>query len=229
MLILAALAWGSQAFAAEEAQRPQQFAEFDECRLASGEVIAPCRIGYRTYGALNADRSNAILVPTWFTGTSEGHAFLVSPQLLDPQTYFVVIVDALEAIAGVGMLTAVPGKLSQDIPREDTAASIEERGASYPKSIAETWDVQRQAEAMISHNIARDYDNDLEKAAGVIKAPFLIIVGEDDRVVTPGPALQFAPLIDAKVVVMDEDCGHGDPWCAPDKFADAVSRFIIGR
>jgi homoserine O-acetyltransferase len=336
LLILAALAWGSQAFAAEEAQRPQQFAEFDECRLASGEVIAPCRIGYRTYGALNADRSNAILVPTWFTGTSEGHAFLVSPQLLDPQTYFVVIVDALangvssspsnsmsqpgeqfpeitigdmvksqqrlltevldidslyavvglsmggmqafewavqypdfaakavaaigsprlpsydialwttrnrllalyrecrcedalEAIAGVGMLTAVPTKLSQDTPREDTVASIEERGASYPMSIAETWDVQRQAEAMISHNIARDYDNDLEKAAAVIKAPFLIIVGEDDRVVTPGPALQFAPLIDAKVVVMDEDCGHGDPWCAPDKFADAVSRFIIGR
>jgi homoserine O-acetyltransferase len=137
--------------------------------------------------------------------------------------------EALEAMAGAGMLTSVPSKMSQDIPREDTIASIEERAKSYPVSTTRTWDVQRQAEAMIAHNIARDYGNDLAKAADAIKTPFLIIVGEDDRVVTPEPALQFAPLIDAEVVVMDEDCGHGDPWCAPDEFADTVSRFIIGR
>ena len=36
-----------------------------------------------------------VLVPTWFTGTSAGHAYLVSPDLLNPEKYFIVIVDAL--------------------------------------------------------------------------------------------------------------------------------------
>lgn len=81
---------------------PQQFATFSECRLISGQVIAPCRIGYRTYGTLNDDKSNALLVPTWFTGTSAEHAFLASPNLLSPENYFIVIVDAL----GNGVSTA---------------------------------------------------------------------------------------------------------------------------
>ena len=44
---------------------------------------------------MNDDRSNALLVPTWFTGTSTDHAYLASPDLLDPEKYFIVIVDAL--------------------------------------------------------------------------------------------------------------------------------------
>ena len=32
-------------------------------RLACGKELAPYRIAYKTYGTLNADRSNAILVP----------------------------------------------------------------------------------------------------------------------------------------------------------------------
>ncbi len=79
---------------------------------------------------------------------------------------------------------------------------------------------------MINHNIARDFDNDMHKAAAETKTRFLIVVGEDDRVVTPEPARDFAVLVDATVVELDEDCGHSDPWCAPDEFAQAVSTFI---
>jgi hypothetical protein len=42
----------------------------------------------------------------------------------------------------------------------------------------------------------------------------------------PEASQQFAELIGATVVELDEDCGHGDPWCAPDAFAQAVSTFI---
>lgn len=49
-----------------------KFAEFDRCELERGGAVEDCRIGYRTLGQLAADGSNAVLVPTWYTGTSEG-------------------------------------------------------------------------------------------------------------------------------------------------------------
>jgi len=80
-VIVAVFLWSNPGLADTPPEAPQQFATFDECRLTSGEAIAPCRIGYRTYGTLNDDNSNVILVPTWFTGTSAEHAYLVSPVL----------------------------------------------------------------------------------------------------------------------------------------------------
>jgi homoserine O-acetyltransferase len=126
--------------------------------------------------------------------------------------------EALNAIAVVNMLSNEPSKLSEDVKRNQAVSTIESRGEAYTMTIGESWYVQRQAEAMISHNIARDFDDDMEKAAIKTGTEFLIVVGDDDRVVTPQPARNFATLVDATLVELDEDCGHGDPWCAPDAF-----------
>ncbi len=78
------------------AQPPLQFAELRNFRLAGGQEIPSCKVGYRTYGALNADRSNAVLIPTWFTGTSAQLDGSVGPgRLADPSRHFVITVDAL--------------------------------------------------------------------------------------------------------------------------------------
>ncbi|MBU2445049.1 MAG: hypothetical protein KJ666_05685 [Bacteroidetes bacterium] len=53
------------------AQSVQKFAELGSFKLESGEYIYDCKIGYRTFGTLNEEKSNAILNPTWFAGTSE--------------------------------------------------------------------------------------------------------------------------------------------------------------
>jgi homoserine O-acetyltransferase len=74
----------------------QQFAQLGDFKLESGEVIRDCRIGYRTFGKLNADKSNAILVPTWALGTTEYLMSNFGPgRLIDTTKYFVVAVDAL--------------------------------------------------------------------------------------------------------------------------------------
>ncbi|NOR86858.1 MAG: alpha/beta fold hydrolase, partial [Bacteroidales bacterium] len=60
------------------------------------EEIKNCKIGYRTVGKLNADKSNAILWPTWFGGTSEEIAkpsFIAS--FIDTTQYYIIAVDAL--------------------------------------------------------------------------------------------------------------------------------------
>jgi homoserine O-acetyltransferase/O-succinyltransferase len=71
-------------------------AELGDFELVNGEVIRECRIGYRTFGRLNASKSNAVLVTTWFQGTSADLARHVGPgRLVDTTRYFVVAMDAL--------------------------------------------------------------------------------------------------------------------------------------
>jgi homoserine O-acetyltransferase len=78
-----------------EAQE-QKFAQLGDFRLESGEILRDCRIGYRTFGTLNADRSNAILFPTWASGTTEQLASNFGPgRLVDTSKFYVVAVDAL--------------------------------------------------------------------------------------------------------------------------------------
>jgi homoserine O-acetyltransferase len=88
---------GTQALA-DMAEPPQQFAEIGDLQLVSGEVLQGCRIGYRTAGTLNADKSNVIVFPTWFTGTS-GDLLKwekIGPgRLADSDRYYVIAIDAL--------------------------------------------------------------------------------------------------------------------------------------
>ncbi len=78
------------------AQSGQQFAELGNFKLVSGETIYKCKIGYRTFGTLNPDKSNAVLYPTWFGGKSESLANLIGPdKIVDSDKYFVIAVDAL--------------------------------------------------------------------------------------------------------------------------------------
>lgn len=79
-----------------QAQPALQHADLDRCTLENGAVIQNCQIGYRTAGTLNAEHSNAVLIPTWFSGTSDSLADQLGPDgLVDTTRYFVVLVDAL--------------------------------------------------------------------------------------------------------------------------------------
>lgn len=70
-------------------------AELGSCALDSGETIEECRVAYRTFGKLDASRSNVVLFPTWFTGTTKTLAVDVPDRLVDTKRFFLVLVDAL--------------------------------------------------------------------------------------------------------------------------------------
>lgn len=73
----------------------QQFADLDSCVLVNGEVIRDCRIGYRTYGEMNADRSNVVLWPSWYNGQTYDIDPFIAYGAIDTSTYFVVTIDSL--------------------------------------------------------------------------------------------------------------------------------------
>ncbi len=74
----------------------QCFAELGDFKLESGQIIKDCRIGYRILGEMNSAKSNILLYPTWFGGSSEHVAKLVGPgKLVGNSELCVIVVDAL--------------------------------------------------------------------------------------------------------------------------------------
>jgi homoserine O-acetyltransferase len=74
----------------------QQFASLGDFKLASGEVLRDCRIGYRTFGKLNAAKSNVVLFPMWAGGNTGQISSTAGPgNGLDLSKDFVVAVDPL--------------------------------------------------------------------------------------------------------------------------------------
>lgn len=74
----------------------QQFASIGDLKLQNGSVIRECRIGYRTFGQINADKSNVIVFPTWAGGTTEQLQSNIGPgKLVDSTKFFVIAIDAL--------------------------------------------------------------------------------------------------------------------------------------
>ena len=330
--------------AAAPSDGTQQFAQLGQCRLTSGEAITDCRLGYRTWGHLNADNSNAILFPTWFTGNSGELAESFSPDgLADPARYFIIAVDALadgvssspsnsksqprmtfpavtiqdmvsaeyrlvtetlhlkhlHAVMGISMggmqtfewladypsffdvaipivgstrltsydltlwhaeedairatpawqqgnyakspavpLTAIlhdinlttPTRYNQLVPRDKFAAQY----ASYGTEGATDFDANDriyQLQAMIHHDIAHGGSlEDLARHLLTIPHPrVLIVVSRQDHMVNPAPALDFAPLIGAKTLVLDTPCGHLGPGCEAATVNPAVRAFLDGK
>ncbi len=65
--------------------------------LQKGGVLPTARLAYATRGTLNAARDNAVLVPSWYTGThDDSEAFMLGEhRALDPSKYFLILTNLL--------------------------------------------------------------------------------------------------------------------------------------
>lgn len=89
----------SAAWAQTGREGDQQIADLGTCKLSSGQFILDCRVGYRTFGSLNAQRTNVVIMPTWLNGRSEDLLSLIGPtpspqRLIDTSRFFAVAFDA---------------------------------------------------------------------------------------------------------------------------------------
>lgn len=59
--------------------------------LENGRVLSDAKLAYKTYGQLNPQKTNAVLLCSYFTGNHTGYEFLIQPgRCFDPHTYFVI-------------------------------------------------------------------------------------------------------------------------------------------
>lgn len=328
-----------QLFAIVGLAQQQQFANIGDLKLENGGVIRNCRIGYRTFGQLDAARSNVIVFPTWAGGTTEQLQSNIGPgKLVDSTMYFVVAIDALsngvssspsnsrlqprmrfpqftlrdtvesqhelltkvlkidrvKAIVGISMggmqvfqwLVSYPEFMDKAIPivgsprlapydllhwqaqiealvrdrdwkggnysanparaldfafgellltsppdynkrktREQVAADLEKARRDGKRFDAN--DKIRQTQAMMQLDVTREFGGDLERAARAVKAKVFVVVSRFDHVVTPGPAIEFGSLINAKILNLESECGHLATACEAGQLNKAVTEFLI--
>jgi homoserine O-acetyltransferase len=315
----------------------QQFASLGDLRLVNGGVIRDCRLGYRTFGKLNAEKSNAILFPTWFGGNTGSLAESFGPgKLVDSSKYFIVAADALgngvssspsnstaqprmkfpeftvrdmvnaehqmltkvlginhlKAVMGISMggmqtfqwMVSYPDFMDKVIPmvgsprlapydlliwqtnmdgikgdpgwnggeyQENPAKLVRAQLGTLLLTTPERYNEQnkreqlaswleqskktpafdannyiRQAQAMMALDVSDVFGGSMERAAGAVKAKALVVVATHDHLVTPGPALQFAPLIHAEVLKLEGDCGHLATACEGQTLSAVISAFL---
>jgi len=92
------------AYYSQEGHGPYEMISIGDLDLEEGGRIADCRLAVATHGRLNAAKDNAILVPTWYSGTSKimEQVYIGPTHALDPTQYFIVVVNQI----GSGLSTS---------------------------------------------------------------------------------------------------------------------------
>lgn len=80
----------------QENHGPYEEYALGEFKLEESGLIPNLFLAYKTFGELNKDKTNAILIPTWYTGTSKGmEAYVGEGRALDPSKYFIIIINQI--------------------------------------------------------------------------------------------------------------------------------------
>ena len=64
--------------------------QLGDVTLLSGEILFNAKLAYKTYGSLNDDKSNVVLLPTFYTGTHErNEGFFGVNRAINPEKHFI--------------------------------------------------------------------------------------------------------------------------------------------
>jgi homoserine O-acetyltransferase len=85
------------AYYTQENHGPYEVADIGDFTLEDGGTIPNCKLAYATFGSLNAAKDNAILVTTWYSGTSKimEQTYIGPGRALDPDRYFIIVVNQI--------------------------------------------------------------------------------------------------------------------------------------
>ncbi len=80
-----------------EGHGPYEMIGIGELQLEEGGSIPDCKLAVATHGTLNAAKDNAILVPTWYSGTSKiiEQVYIGEGRALDPNKYCIIVVNQI--------------------------------------------------------------------------------------------------------------------------------------
>jgi len=76
---------------------PFELVSIGALELEEGGRLPDCQLAVATHGSLNAAKDNAILIPTWYSGTNKimSDVYIGPGRALDPDKYFIIIVNQI--------------------------------------------------------------------------------------------------------------------------------------
>ena len=92
-----------------------EYFNLGDVKLLSGTLLKSAKLAYKTYGTLNNSCDNAIILPTFYTGTHKrNEGFFGSDRAINPNKYFIVSINMF----GNGLSSSPSNSLSpRDGPR----------------------------------------------------------------------------------------------------------------
>jgi homoserine O-acetyltransferase len=84
-------------FYSQEIHGPYQHYSLSDFVLEEGGTLRGAFLAYATHGKLNKAKNNAILIPSWYSGTSKvfEQAYIGKGRALDPAKYFIICANQL--------------------------------------------------------------------------------------------------------------------------------------
>jgi len=62
--------------------------------LQSGGILPSGKLAYKTYGQLNEEKTNVVIIPTYYTGSHKSNEpYFGSGRAIDPENYFIIVPD----------------------------------------------------------------------------------------------------------------------------------------
>jgi homoserine O-acetyltransferase len=85
------------AYYSQDLHGPYESYDVGDFDLEGGGRIRGLTLGYATFGTLSPARDNAILFPTWYSGTSKilEQVYIGPGRALDPAKYFIILVNQI--------------------------------------------------------------------------------------------------------------------------------------
>lgn len=81
-----------------------------------------------------------------------------------------------------------------------------------------------QLDAIVKYNMPGD--RTIEEVAKRTKAGVFVIVSATDHVVNPAPAIEFASALKCKLLILENNCGHGAISCEMARVSKEISCFL---
>ena len=87
----------SNNYYSQDVHGPYEMHDIGNLELEEGGTIRGCTLAYATFGSLNGAGDNAILVPTWYSGTHKiiEQVYIGKGRALDPDRYFIIVVNQI--------------------------------------------------------------------------------------------------------------------------------------
>jgi len=117
-----------------------------------------------------------------------------------------------------------PAHRNSSTPPKEFQAFVEKEEQNYLKTF-KTDDWAAQLKAMMAHDVSRKFGS-MAQAAQAVKARTLVVVARQDMMVNPDPAMEFARLLKAEIVEINNPCGHVFAACDSNTVSTAATRFL---